>query len=595
MSVLNPKIFLPLCAAGIITGYMAAEYIVPKYFHPTPDTKLTVEDIFRAIGDQPNYFRQTLAGNYLSGQYAQRHKDWDMAHEYMQRVARKDKTSADIQKHNMVLSMASGDALSAIEAARDVLKTDPQDILAMMFASLGHFKNGNYEGVKRQLSDVGDNNVAAFIVPVLEMWADTAEKKLSIDSLIPNSFYGYQALLAGEYIGNHKPAVKFAMDSFKLEEVDLRDLEKYADIFALYDKSDKALELYKLVKKHLGTNKELTNKIYALEKNQPAGPFINLPEINSPQEGAAYVYLDMAEILMREKSDDSATIFAQMALYLNPKLYSAHSIIAEVYQRSERGDDAIKALQNIPQGNDLYILSQRKIAEIYATQENNTKAIEILQGLYDTTQDIDALVQIGDIHRYEENYEAAVETYNKVFAITGEPTKDEWHILYARGMALERLKKFPEAEADLQQALGFRPDNPYLLNYLGYSWVDQGIKLEESLEMISKAVAMLPRDGYITDSLGWAYYKMKDFEKAVPFLERAVELLPYDATINDHLGDAYWQVGRKNEAKFQWQRALNYIETPSEEEELKEKLTLKLVSGLDALPAKAINQTGDDE
>ena len=580
MSVFKPKIFLPLCAAGILTGFMAAEYIMPKYFQPTAETKVTVQDIFKALGEQPYYFRQTLSGNYLSGQFAQRHKDWTSAHKYIERVVKRDKENDSIRKHQMVLAMASGDAEKAIKDSQEVLAADNNDILAALFSSLEQFKNDDYQGVKTKLSQIQDNSVAAFIIPVLNLWAETADKKLSTDTLIPNSFYGYQALLAGDYIGKESEALKFSLDSFRLDEVDLRDLEKHADVFVLYDQNEKALELYKLIQQHLSGDDKLLAKIDALENNQPAGPLIDLPKISTPKDGAALVYLDMAEILMREQSDDSATIFAQMALYLNPELYKAHSIIAAIYQNNDRGDDAIIALQNIPASSDLYNLSQRQIAEIYAGKEEYEKAINILTELHAQNNDIESLIQIGDIYRYEENFDAAIQQYNKVFDIIGEPKAENWHILYARGMALERLKQFSASEVDLKKALEFRPNNPYLLNYLGYSWADQGINLEESLEMIEKAVGILPNDGYITDSLGWAHYKMEDFDKAVPVLERAVELLPYDATINDHLGDAYWQVGRYKEAKFQWQRAYNYIETDSEEAELRDTLKQKLVSGL---------------
>ena len=145
-------------------------------------------------------------------------------------------------------------------------------------------------------------------------------------------------------------------------------------------------------------------------------------------------------------------------------------------------------------------------------------------------------------------------------------------------MSYERLGKFEKAEKDLQEALVFRPDEPYLLNYLGYSWADQGVNLDKSLELIYRAAELRPDDGYIADSLGWVYYKLEDYERAVEYLEKAVELLPYDSTVNDHLGDAYWRVGRIKEAKFQWERALNHQE--EEDLELTTKLEKKIRKGL---------------
>ena len=139
----------------------------------------------------------------------------------------------------------------------------------------------------------------------------------------------------------------------------------------------------------------------------------------------------------------------------------------------------------------------------------------------------------------------------------GKLDKRHWTILYSRGISLERSKNWKRAEKDFKTALGLSPDQPYVLNYLGYSWVDQGVNLADARKMIERAVKLRPNDGYIVDSLGWAFYRLKKYEAAVKQLERATELRPQDPTINDHLGDAYWRVGRFMEAKFQWQRALN--------------------------------------
>ena len=164
-----------------------------------------------------------------------------------------------------------------------------------------------------------------------------------------------------------------------------------------------------------------------------------------------------------------------------------------------------------------------------------------------------------------------------------------WFVLYARGMAHERLKNYKKSEEDLLQALEHKPNHPYLLNYLAYSWADQGKNLEKALDMLRQASSLMPDDGYIADSLGWVYYRLNDFENAVPHLERAVELLPYDMTVNDHLGDAYWRVGRRLEAKFQWQRAVNYSEENSGETS-KEDIEEKLVRGLEDLPLAEKNK-----
>lgn len=557
---------------------MAAEYVVPRYFHPTSETKLTTQDIIAAIGQQPYYFRQTTSGNYLAGQFAQRHKDWNKAAEYINRVSKHEEANPDLQKSSMVLSMAAGNAQDAIMLAKEVLKNNPDDILAILFTALDHLKKEDYAGTIKIFDQIKKADIAAFIIPVLRLWAEAGQNKFSTEGLHKNSFYAYQILLIGAHLDKKDQALSFAKKSFKIEENDVRDLEKYGDAFLVFGEIDKALEIYKAIEAKNYATDSIKDKIINLEKTKPFNKEVTLPVINSPQDGVALVFQDMAEILLREYSDDSAAIFSQMALYLNPKLYKNHAIISEVYSRNGRFDAAIKALQNIDRESDLYSETQRLIADLYSRQEKDKEAIKILQNLYQNNDDIDALIQIGDIYRYQEDYARANETYTQVLNKWDEVPEKYWHVYYGRGMALERLKEFKAAEDDLQKALEFRPDNPYLLNYLGYSWVDQGINLDESLKMISRAAAYKPNDGYIIDSLGWAFYKQGEYKASILPLERAVKLLPYDATINDHLGNAYWQVNRKNEAKFQWQRALNYNE--DEDIELKEKIEHKLIYGL---------------
>ena len=202
-----------------------------------------------------------------------------------------------------------------------------------------------------------------------------------------------------------------------------------------------------------------------------------------------------------------------------------------------------------------------------------------MEDLFKAHDDIESLIRIGDLYREEEEFAAALKVYNKAAKQIGEDIPEEyWYLLYARGMTYEREGEWDKAEDDLKAALVYRPNHPYLLNYLGYSWADQGKKLEESKELIQRAVSLRPTDGYIVDSLGWVIYMMGDYKEATPYLERAVELLPYDATINDHLGDALWKVGRKTEARFQWERALN----ATEDETLAEKIREKMRFGLDA-------------
>ena len=182
------------------------------------------------------------------------------------------------------------------------------------------------------------------------------------------------------------------------------------------------------------------------------------------------------------------------------------------------------------------------------------------------------LIKLGDLMRRNERWDDAIDSYTKAIDRVGVLEKRHWRILYSRGIVLERAKRWPEAEKDFLRALKFEPDQPYVLNYLGYSWVDKGVNLQKALRMIHNAVRKKPNDGYIIDSLGWVYYRLGNYEKAVLELERAVQLRPEDPIINNHLGDAYWRVGRELEARFQWKRALSFKPEAEVEDEVRKKL-----------------------
>ncbi len=194
---------------------------------------------------------------------------------------------------------------------------------------------------------------------------------------------------------------------------------------------------------------------------------------------------------------------------------------------------------------------------------------------------IGAELQLGDLLRSKKRFTEAVAAYDEaVRRAEAEKMPERWTLFYDRGVALERAHQWPRAEADLLHALKLKPDQPLVLNYLGYSWIDRGENLDRGLKMIEKAVALRPDDGYIIDSLGWAHYRMGDYAGAVQYLETAVEKVPEDPTINDHLGDAYWQTGRLVEARYQWRRALQF---GPEEKEIK-PIEAKLERGLTTPP-----------
>jgi tetratricopeptide (TPR) repeat protein len=202
--------------------------------------------------------------------------------------------------------------------------------------------------------------------------------------------------------------------------------------------------------------------------------------------------------------------------------------------------------------------------------------------------DLEAILALGNILRDRKHYAECADAYSKAIDLIPNPTKPTWTVFYFRGICFERSKQWAKAEGDLKKALELYPEQPHVLNYLGYSWIDQGVNLDEGMRLIKRAVEQRPDDGYIVDSLGWAYYRIGKYDEAVKNLERAAELKPMDPTINDHLGDVYWKVGRKLEATFQWTHARDLKPEPDELAKIEAKLK-------DGMPEDAGTSTANTE
>jgi tetratricopeptide (TPR) repeat protein len=533
------------------------------------------------------YQPKSFAGSYLASQFAQRRQDWQEAARHIDTIKDIVPNDPTLMRHSMVLEMGAGNTEEAMDIARALLEVPADEsvdkVLASLFVFLEDFKNSKYDDARLQLSSMEKGELARFIVPLMRGWLHAADGKYDVSDLNGNAVHVNHAMLIAEFLDKTEDVKAYLTLLETTPDLTRVDREQIADLYASLGETDRAMKMYKELARDYPQEKRLARKA----EGSTDEPSLFTP-VEDPKKGVARAMNDMAHILYQDGSDDSARIFAHMALHMWPDMNEPAMLLADIAARNGHIEDAVKFYQSVPQGHLQYLEAKRKAADVLAENDQVDRAVSLLQQTYDTYADIESLIQIGDIQRRNEHYTEALETYNKVVDhLGGEIPADYWYLHYVRGMVHERLGNWALGEVDLLKALSYQPHHPYILNYLGYAWADRGLNLEKATEMIETALKLQPYDGFITDSLGWVYYKTQNYEKAVEYLEQAVELMPADPTINDHLGDAYWQVGRKLEARFQWKRALGLAEG-DDNQTLMADIQKKIDSGIaKSLPIQA--------
>ena len=335
-----------------------------------------------------------------------------------------------------------------------------------------------------------------------------------------------------------------------------------ADALALYDGA---------LRRNPSSQAARAAKARASGGRAPAAPTL--------KEGAAFALLAPAATMISARQEATALAYLRLSLSLDPQRNDAWLMLGDLLQA--RGDlEGARAAYGWPKpGSPAFPAAQAKLAWSYQSAGDKEGALRLARAAAETG-DFEGRITLSDLLRANDRNDEAAVVLDTLIAEAKAP---DWQLYYARGQAHERAGRWPQAEADLSKALSLRPDEPELLNYLGYGLIDRGERLKEALAMVEKAVAANPRSGAMIDSLGWAHYRLGDYPKAIELLEQAVELEAGDPEINSHLGDAYWMVGRKDEAVFQWRRVL----TLDPDDKIRADSERKLESGLGPTPRVA--------
>jgi tetratricopeptide (TPR) repeat protein len=526
----------------------------------------------------------SLLGSYLAGRVARNQRDNETAARYYREALDRDPTSKEILEDAFQLKVATGNFDEAKTLARQLATRDPDHKIANLFLGINAFIEKDYRAADNHFKAVGKAPIAELTANLSRMWTDYARGQTN-DALKASTATSSPQTEGSQHIELLHRA--YIADLAKKRSV---SRQAYAQIFKKNPRNLRAVEAYARHAAHWGDT-ELAEKILkphlaapnpnpllkALADDIEAGKKIPLI-VSDATEGLSEVFQGIGEALAGDGVIDAGQLYLQLALFVRPDFTVAQYALGELYDQLKSYDPAAAAFDRVPRESPLWLNAQLRKAYDLNSLERIPEAKSLLTELIKAyPDDMRAYYTMGNLLRGNKDYAEAVDYYSKAIDKLGPVEKSQWSVYYARGVCRERIKDWPDAEADLRKALELDPNQELTLNYLGYSWVDQNLNLKEGVDLIRRAVQLRPNDGYFVDSLGWAYYRQKDFDQAVKQLERAVELKPDDPVINDHLGDAYWRVGRQLEAKFQWKQALDLKPEAEDEAKIKKKLDAGLL------------------
>jgi tetratricopeptide (TPR) repeat protein len=509
-----------------------------------------------------------------------------------------------LQERLMINLFLNGDFEEGVKLAQTLKKDPAVERVTSLALGIDAIRQKQYAKARKLLVYKGPNDLDRMMNNLLVAWADfgAGKKKEALESVTSldgpewfKIFKNYHAGVMSALAGDTDGARKFLSDAITdkeggaaAQDVFVRSVIALAGVEAQSGNKQKAFDA-------IASGEELTGR-YAPFQTVRAMIDMNVPikpQIGNAADGAGSVLFSVGSALnqsvsgnagMRDNAQEIVAFYLNAALALSPDSADVMILLGSVADGAGKPEKAIEYYRKVDPSSPMHRVSELQLGLDLAQTGKQEEAERHLKALIaEDPSDFRSYLALGSVYADKENYAAMASTYDDaVKAIGPTPTRSQWAVFYQRGIAYERLKKWPEAEPNFKKALELFPDQPQVLNYLGYSWIDMNMHLDEGMAMIKKAVELRPDDGYIVDSLGWAYYRTGKYEDAVRELQRAVQLKEGDATINDHYGDALWRAGRQLEATFQWNRAL--IAKP--EPELEAKIKDKLKSGLPDLNGK---------
>ncbi|MGI3169232.1 tetratricopeptide repeat protein [Pseudooceanicola sp. C21-150M6] len=526
------------------------------------------------------------AGDYLAARQARLSSDFDTAVYYYMRALGEAPHNPQLLEGAALSQLSAGDLDRAVSIAERMEADGISSQIARAILSAYEFHNADYTSVLKRVDE--DRGIGPLVDGLMSAWAKLGSGDMSaalsqFDKVAQTQgLYGfamYHKSLALAMVGDFEASEAIYSDeSAGPLQMTRRGAMARIEVLSQLDRNADALALLEQL-----FGADLDPGLLDLRDRLKAGDTLPFTHVTNITDGVSEIFYSVAGALRGEATDDYTLIYSRVAEYLRADHVDAILLSAELLEDMGRPELATRTYRRVPRDNPAFHAAELGRADALSKAGREDAALEVLDQLVVSHGDLPVVhTTRGDLLRTMDRYMDAVAAYDKALELAKDDDGTRWFIHYARGISQERLGQWTDAEADFREALELNPGQPRVLNYLGYSLVEKNEKLDEALAMIEEAVEAQPDSGYILDSLGWALYRMGQYQDAVSHMERATELMPVDPVVTDHLGDVYWAVGRRMEAAFQWNRALSF--SPQDQDAARIRRKLKV--GLDAVLAE---------
>jgi tetratricopeptide (TPR) repeat protein len=526
-----------------------------------------------------------LLGDYLAGSYAGYLDDTLARSKYFTKAFKVAPDDTRLGRRAVTAALMAGDFELSKKLAKDLYKIDKTESMAQAILAIDAFSKGRHRNVKKYVNKDSADITMGIVMAFTEGWNYVAlgdeEKAQGIfEGQKTRAYFRELGVLQiakmAAYSKDDETAKAFFDKFEKPEQARVETTLSKARFYAKLGEKDKAQSI---LEDYIAESGLESGPLSSYVRKLKEGKDIDKPL--SPKQQLSRALTDPSyEFFLRNRAPDAAEVYLRLALQVDPKNEKAQLWLASLLENTDRSDEAMPIYKAIKESSPYVVSARLSEANIYFDREEDEKALLVLEDVNAKNETFITREALGRARLIRENYADALPIYTAIIdSMSEEEISKNTQPLYFRGISYERTDQWQKAEADFLRVLEIEPENADALNYLGYTWVDRGENLKRAFDMIRKAVKLEPDSGAIIDSLGWAHYKLGEYQEAKVQLEKAVELSPSSATIVDHLGDVYWKLGRYREAGYQWERALIYDPTDEERETIK----VKLKSGLSAV------------